>query len=164
MIYKFKKNNEIRSDQVRVILNGDNKGILSLKEALKLSVALGLDLIQISEKTDPPVCRVDDYGKFIFNLEKERKKHSKKEHEIRLKTCIDSHDLQIKEKSIIDFIKKGDKVKIVITYKGRSGKFFENDGMELAIKMLSNIKTILGIKNTQPKLSGRSISFLVEAE
>jgi len=115
-------NNQIRARKVRVIdTDGKQLGILDLSEALRISQERNLDLVQVTEKVDPPVCKIMDYGKYLYLQEKKKKKEKKGGvlKGIRISYNISPHDLETKVKMTEKFIKKGDKVKIELHLKGR---------------------------------------------
>jgi len=115
-------NNQIRARKVRVIdTDGKQLGILDLTEALRISQERNLDLVQVTEKVDPPVCKIMDYGKYLYLHEKKRKKEKKQGvlKGVRISYNISSHDLETKAKMVEKFLNKGDKVKIELRLKGR---------------------------------------------
>ena len=121
---KHKINDEIRTKEVRLIVTGAAPQVISTREALKIADDEGKDLILINETQDPPIARIEDYNKFLYNLEKmekERKRNSVKSElkEIKLSCDIADHDLEIKAKKAKEFLTDGDKVKCVIQLKGR---------------------------------------------
>ena len=121
---KHKINDEITSFEVRLIVSGAAPEIMKTKEALKLADEEGKDLILINENQEPPIAKIEDYGKFIYNIEKmlkEQKKNAVKSElrEIKLSCEISDHDLEIKAKKGKEFLQDGDKVKCVIQLKGR---------------------------------------------
>ena len=118
-------NREIRAPRVRLI-DEDKKqiGIVTIQEALEFAEKVNLDLVEISPNTDPPVCRILDYGKFLYSLQKkahEAQKQQRKVHikEIKFTPAIGEHDIDVKLKKIRQFIQDGDKVKVTIWLKGR---------------------------------------------
>lgn len=120
----FHVNDEIKltSELVRVIGNLDGSKVMTFDEAKKLAEANGLDLIEINSKVSPAIIRMDDYSKFLFDQKKIAKKNKQKVvqvKEIQLTTNIGLNDLETKVKKAIEFIKDGDKVKVVLTMKGR---------------------------------------------
>jgi len=121
----LKVNREIRAPKVRVISHtGEQIGVLSLFEALAKAEQEGLDLVEISPGSSPPVCKIINYGKFRYDQTKREKESKKSQHqvkvkEIKLKPNIDDHDLETKTKHAKDFITKGNKVKITCTFRGR---------------------------------------------
>ena len=118
-------NEQIRDKEVRLIdENGNQVGIVSSKEAQRLADERKLDLVKIAPTAKPPVCRIMDYGKYRFDQAKKEKEARKKQKvvdikELRLSPSIDTHDIQVKVKKAIEFLKDGDKVKITIRFRGR---------------------------------------------
>lgn len=120
-------NREIRARDVRLINeDGSNGGIIPLFRALGLAQDQGLDLILINQQTNPVVCKIGDVGKYKYDLQKRQKEQDKKLREnrvdikeVQLRPAIDQHDLSIKIKQIKEWIEDGDKVKIVIKFRGR---------------------------------------------
>ncbi|MFC1663850.1 translation initiation factor IF-3 [Patescibacteria group bacterium] len=122
----FKKtliNNQIRASQVRIIdETGKQLGIMLLEEALQTARGRNLDLIQVTEKAEPPVCKIMDYGKFLYQQKKKDKSIKKSQTElkgIRLGFGISPHDLEIRARQAEKFLKKGDKVRIEMKLRGR---------------------------------------------
>lgn len=132
-------------------------GIMGLSEALKIARERGLDLIQIVESAVPPVCRLGEYGKYKYELEKKEKLLKKKQKvieikEVRIRPQIGEHDLQIKMRNIRRFFEEGCKVKINIVFKGR-----EMEHQEIGGKILQRLESELGslfIVEQQPRLEG----------
>lgn len=116
-------NERIRAQQVRVIdESGKQIGILNLKEALKLARERHLDLVQVTEKVSPPVCKILDYGKYLYELKKKERGKTKKGGQIkgiRLGYGISEHDLQTRVSQAINFLEKGYKVRIEMKLRGR---------------------------------------------
>ncbi len=115
-------NNQIRVPQVRLIdENGKQLGIVSLEEALRLARERNLDLIQVTEKVDPPVCKIMEYGKYLYWLQKKEKgvKRGVEIKGIRLGFNISLHDLETRANQAEGFLKKGDRVKVEMILKGR---------------------------------------------
>ena len=120
-------NREIRSREVRLIdNNGQNLGIMNFFKALGMAEEQGLDLILINSQPNPPICKIGDVGKYKYDLQKRQKELDKKNRENRvdikeviLRPAIDSHDLEVKIKHIKEWISEGDKVKIIIKFRGR---------------------------------------------
>ncbi|MEA4972661.1 Translation initiation factor IF-3 [bioreactor metagenome] len=118
-------NEQIRDKEIRLISEtGEQLGIVSGKDAQKLADEKKLDLVKIAPSAKPPVCRIMDYGKFKFDQAKKEKEARKKQKivdtkELRLSPNIDEHDIQVKVKKAIEFLKDGDKVKVSIRFRGR---------------------------------------------
>lgn len=121
----MKVNREIRAPKVRVISHtGEQIGIISLHEALSRAEEEGLDLVEIVPGSNPPVCKIINFGKFRYDQTKREKESKKSQHqvkikEIKLKPNIDVHDLETKQRHARDFILKGNKVKITCMFRGR---------------------------------------------
>ncbi len=118
-------NDDIRAKEVRVIgADGEQVGILPLNDAKELAYDKGLDLVLISPQAEPPVCRVMDYGKYRFEKEKKQKEAKKKQQivkvkEIQLSCRIDTHDFETRANHARKFLEGGDKVKVIVRFKGR---------------------------------------------
>lgn len=121
----MKVNREIRASKVRVISNaGEQIGVLSLHEALAMAEAEGLDLVEIVPGSNPPVCKIINFGKFRYDQTKREKESKKSQHqvkvkEIKIKPNTDEHDLQTKTRHAREFLEKGNKVKVTCTFRGR---------------------------------------------
>lgn len=149
----FKKplvNNQIKSSQVRVIDEvGKQLGVFSLQEALNLAKERNLDLIQVTEKVEPPVCKIIDYGKYLYQLQKKEKKSKVKQSgelkEIRLGFAISLHDLETKATLAKKFLEKGERVKIEMILRGRE-KGFSEMGKEKVQQFLEILEKQIPIK------------------
>ena len=123
MIRKPFINNRIRAREVRVIDEaGRQLGVFSLQEALSLAQERNLDLIQVTEKVEPPVCKIGDYGKYLYSLQKKEKATKTKAGEIkgvRISFAISPHDLEIKARQAEKFLKKGYRVRVELILRGR---------------------------------------------
>ncbi len=158
-------NNEIKVKEVRLIdENGENRGIVSIAEALRIADDAGLDLIEISPQAVPPVCKVLDYGKYKYEVQK-RKNEAKKNQkvvnikELKLRPVIDTHDYEVKIKQAKKFLSQGDKVKFTMRFKGR--EMSANDmGKEILNKIIEDLDTI-GKVDSAPKLEGRQMMMLM---
>ncbi|MFC3926806.1 translation initiation factor IF-3 [Clostridium punense] len=121
----FMMNEDIREKEIRVIgADGEQLGILPTKEALKMAEEKELDLVAISPSANPPVCKIMDFGKFIYEQQKKDKEAKKKQKvitikEIRLSATIEEHDIEIKANNAKKFLVDGDKVKITVRFRGR---------------------------------------------
>ena len=158
-------NNEIKVKEDRLIdENGENRGIVSIAEALRIADDAGLDLIEISPQAVPPVCKVLDYGKYKYEVQK-RKNEAKKNQkvvnikELKLRPVIDTHDYEVKIKQAKKFLSQGDKVKFTMRFKGR--EMSANDmGKEILNKIIEDLDTI-GKVDSAPKLEGRQMMMLM---
>ena len=137
-------NEEIRVKEVRLIDDqGEQKGLVPIAEALEMAQTAGLDLVEVSPKAVPPVCKILDYGKYKFEQEKKLKESKKKQKlvkmkEIRMQPKIEKHDLEFKAKHVKEFLGEGNKVKVTIRFKGR-----ELAHTELGKKVLDNLLVLL---------------------
>lgn len=144
MIRPNRINNEIRAKEVRLSgMEGDQIGIVSLREALKQAMEAGVDLVEISPNAEPPVCRIMNYGKYLYEKSKSYKEQKKKQKiiqvkEIKFRPGTDKGDYQVKLRNLIRFLAEGDKVKITIRFRGR-----EMAHQQIGIDMLNRIKNDL---------------------
>ena len=141
---KNRINEEITAQEVRLIdIDGEQAGIQSLKDAQAMADAAGVDLVEISPNAEPPVCKVMDYGKFIFEKSKELKEQKKKQKQIQIKEIkfrpgTDEGDYQVKLRNLRKFLEAGDKAKITIRFRGR-----EMAHQELGLEILTRVKNDL---------------------
>jgi len=141
---KNRINEDITAKEVRLIdIDGEQAGIVSLKEAQAMADDAGVDLVEISPNAEPPVCKVMDYGKFIFEKSKELKEQKKKQKQIQVKEIkfrpgTDEGDYQVKLRNLRKFLEAGDKAKITIRFRGR-----EMAHQEIGIELLNRVKTDL---------------------
>ncbi len=154
-------NEQVRDKEVRLIdENGEQLGIMSSREAQKLADEKKLDLVKIAPTAKPPVCRIMDYGKYKFDQTKKEKEARKKQKtvdikELRLSPSIDTHDVQVKVKKAIEFLKNGDKVKISIRFRGR-----EIGHSKSSLVILENFAKDVeefGIIDKAPKMEAKSL-------
>ena len=142
---KLRVNEAIRVREVRLIDNeGNQKGVVPIDEAMRLAKEAGLDLVEIAPNSEPPACKILDYGKFMFDLEKKTRESKKKQKiillkEIRMQPRIEDHDLAFKTKHVKEFLDGGDKVKVTIRFRGR-----ELAHTELGKVVLDDLLTLLG--------------------
>ena len=120
-------NNFIRAKEVRVIDEESKQlGVMNIFEAIDLAKSKELDLIQVTEKVEPPVCRIGNYGKYLYSLQKKEKKIKPRGgdlKELRLTYNISPHDMEVRAKQAEKFLKDGDKVKVSLVLKGRQKAF-----------------------------------------
>lgn len=143
---------------------GEQKGIVSIAEALKAAEAVALDLVEIVANAEPPVCKIMDYNKHLFDLKQKQKDAKKKQHqvqvkEIKLRPGTDVGDYQVKLRSILRFLEEGDKVKITLRFRGR-----EMAHQELGLKQLQKIEgdvSEFGVIEQAPKMEGRQMGMLI---
>ena len=159
-------NEKIRATQVQVInSDGKNLGTLSTQEAINIAKQKGLDLIEISPKANPPVCKIIDIGKYKYDLQKKANKAKKKQKtvnlkEIKLRPVTEIHDYNFKIKNAQKFLSKGDKVKFTVLFKGREMQH-THLGHELMQRIINDTND-LGKVEVQPKFEGRQIIMIVQ--
>jgi translation initiation factor IF-3 len=161
-------NQEIRAKVIRVVgENVTNPGVMSIHEALKLADELELDLVEISPQADPPVCRIVDYQKFLYQQKKKQKEIKAKAvkvvvKELRFGPNTDDHDYNFKLKHAIEFLKEGSKVKAYVFFKGRAIIYKEQG--EILLLRLANDLEEFGKVEQLPKLEGKRMSILLTAK
>lgn len=160
---KFIRVNErIRVPQVRLIdTTGEQIGIIPTREALKIALDKGYDLVEISPTAKPPVCKIMNYGKYKYELNKKAKSSKKKQHvihlkEMRLRPKIEEHDYQFKLRHVREFLEKGHKVKVFVQFRGREMAHQEL-GHNILQRLEENLRD-LGIVEQKAKFEGRSLS------
>ena len=135
-------NDEIRNAQVQLIdQTGLNHGTVETAAAVKMALEAGMDLVEISPNTNPPVCKIMDYGKFKYSAQKKAAEARKKQKiveikEIKLRPMIDDHDYEVKMRAMQRFFEEGDKVKVTLRYRGR-----EMAHQEIGTKLLDKVKS-----------------------
>ncbi|MBQ7264533.1 MAG: translation initiation factor IF-3 [Firmicutes bacterium] len=158
-------NGQIRDKEVRLISDtGEQLGIVSAKDAQKIADDRGLDLVKISPQAKPPVCKIMDYSKYKFDLAKKEKDARKKQKtvelkEVRLTPNTDTHDVEVKVKNAVKFLKSGNKVKISIRFRGR-----ELSRQDIALKIMNDFADSIseyGVVDKAPKMEGRSMAMFV---
>lgn len=158
-------NEHIRDRELRVInTNGDQLGIMSRKDALAEAEKRNLDLVLISPKARPPVAKILDYGKYRYELQKKEKEARKKQKtmqvkEIRLSTFIEDHDINVKAKNAMKFLKEGDKVKVSLRFRGRE-RDHTAQGYEVMDKFAAAVSEVANVEK-KPKFEGRSLTMFV---
>ncbi|MBI3563117.1 MAG: translation initiation factor IF-3 [Gammaproteobacteria bacterium] len=154
-------NDEIRTAQVRVIgPDGQQLGVLPIDKAQQLAIEAEMDLVEIAPEAKPPVCRVMDYGKYLFELNKKKhaaKKNQKVIHikEIKFRPGTEEQDYQVKLRNLIKFLTNGDKAKVTLRFRGR-----ELAHMELGQKLLDRVEKDLepyGTVEQFPKMEGKQM-------
>ncbi len=158
-------NEEIRDKELRIIdSDGTQLGIMSLEEALELANERKLDLVNVAPNTKPPVCKILDYGKYRYEIQKKDKEAKKKQKviqvkEIRLSTFIEEHDLAVKANNAAKFLKEGDKVKVSLRFKGRE-KDYVNKG-QLVMNKFAEFISESGVVEKKPEFEGRSLIMIL---
>lgn len=156
-------NERIRSREVRLIDDkGQNHGIVETSKALQMAYDADLDLVLINPNQEPPVAKILNYGKYKYELEKRAKEAKKKQHtvdvkEIKMRYKIDTHDYQVRIKSLEKFIAQGNKVKVIIMLRGREMQH-SNLAFDLANRILADIENIPVTVEKKPMLEGRNVT------
>ncbi len=158
-------NEEIRDREVRLIdADGTMLGVMSAKDAQKLAISKNLDLVKIVPNALPPVCKIMDYGKSVFEQTKKEKEIRKNQKivglkEVRLSAKIEEHDFGFKVKNACKFLQDGDKVKASIKFRGREMKY-TSTGTDILAKFAEAVKEV-GTVEKQPKLEGRNMMMIL---
>ena len=156
-----KVNSDIKSNRVKVIgIDGSQLGQMPTNIAISKAQNQGYDLVEVSDKSNPPICKIMDYGKYQFDMRKQDRKNKSKNKvhlkEIRMKTVIADNDLTTKVKKCVDFLIKGDKVKISIQTHPR-----RHNDKQVALSILETIENVLlefGTLSSSPKQDGRFLN------
>ena len=162
---KLFMNEDIREREIRLIdTDGSMLGILPTKDAQKLAYSKNLDLVKIVPNAIPPVCKIIDYGKSVFEQTKKDKEVKKNQKvislkEVRLSATIEEHDFDFKVKNAYKFLQDGDKVKATIRFRGREMRYTLS-GQEVLVKFAEAVKDV-GTLEKQPKLEGRSMIMIL---
>lgn len=157
---QHKINEHIRAASVRVVGENIEPGVYSLREALAIAEQAGVDLVEISPNAEPPVCRVIDYSKFLYQLKKKQKEIKAKSvkvvvKEIRFGPQTDDHDFNFKLKHAKEFLSEGAKVRAYVFFKGRS-ILFKDQGSELLSRFVSELEEFAKVE-ALPKLEGKKM-------
>ena len=146
---------------------GENQGIVSISQALEMADSAELDLIEISPQATPPVCKILDYGKYKYEMQK-RKAEAKKNQkvvetkELKLRPMIETHDYEVKLKQAKKFLSEGNKVKFTMRYKGREMSA-NNMGKEILDRLLEDLEGLIKVDQA-PKLEGKQMMMIVSPE
>lgn len=143
---------------------GEQLGILSPRDALKIAVERGLDLVEVAPNAKPPVCRVMDYGKYKYEQSKKEREARKNQRiinikEVKLRPNIEDNDFMTKARNAIKFLESGDKVKVTIMFRGREITHPEL-GKELCLRLADLVKDIAKIEK-EPKVEGRNMTMVL---
>jgi translation initiation factor IF-3 len=160
-------NERIRAREIRVINEeGGQLGIMPPYEALKIARGQGLDLVEVAPTANPPVCRIINYGKYLYQLSKrqhEARKHQKSIElkEVKMRPRTSAHDFETKRNKVIEFLREGAKVKVTIMFRGR-----EMAHRDLGFKMMERLAeevSEVGMVETRPKIEGPNLSTIIAA-
>ena len=143
--------------------DGDHE-ILSAADAIKKANGMGLDLVEVAPQADPPVCRVLDYKKYVYEKKKKEKEAKKKQHtvdikELRFRPHTDDHDYDFKMKHAQEFLKDGNKVKATVQFRGRD-IIYSDKGRELLDRFAQDLSD-LGKMESKPSLEGKRMSVII---
>ncbi len=158
-------NEQINSPTVRLIdERGNQVGIVNKFEAIRRADEAGLDLVEVAAGASPPVCKILDYGKFKYEIQKKEAEARKKQKiiqvkEIKMRPGIDVHDYEVKMRSIRGFLDDGDKVKVTLRFRGREMAHQEL-GAKLLDRVQNDLKELAKVEQT-PKLEGRQMTMVV---
>ena len=159
-------NRKIRASEVQLITqDGDNIGVIPIGEALDRAREVGLDLIEVAPNLNPPVCKIIDYGKYKYELQKKASQAKKKQKiislkELKMRPSTDTHDYDFKMKNAKKFISKGDKVKFTIRFKGREMEYMKA-GYDLVDKIIEDTKDISKVEQ-KAKMEGRQMTLIIQ--
>tara|TARA_R100000789_G_scaffold63408_3_gene60164 strand:+ start:2153 stop:2782 length:630 start_codon:yes stop_codon:yes gene_type:complete len=158
-------NDRIRCDEIRLIgADGENVGLITPQRALEMAEEAGLDLVEISPSATPPVCKIMDFGKYKYEQQKREAEARKKQHiieikEIKFRPGTDTHDYDVKMRSVVKFLQGGDKVKITLRFRGRE-MAHQDLGRQLLERIADDIKEVGRVEN-MPKMEGRQMIMVI---
>ena len=157
-------NDQIRAREVRIVGDDIEPKVVPLREALRIADEMELDLVEISPNAVPPVCRIVDYSKFLYQLKKKQKEQKAKQvkidvKEIRFGPQTDDHDYNFKLKHAIGFLQDGDKVKAYVFFKGRS-ILFKEQGEEILARFAKDLEEY-GKQEKAPILEGKRMTIFI---
>lgn len=161
----MRRNEEIDAREIRVIgSDGEQVGVLSREAALQLAAASAMDLVEISPTAVPPVCRIMDFGKFLFEANKKAHAAKRKQKQIQVKEIkfrpgTDKGDYDIKMRNLIRFLEAGDKAKVTLRFRGRE-MAHQEIGVQLLQKVRQDLEAI-GIVEQFPRLEGRQMVMVI---
>lgn len=163
-----KVNDQIRSQEIRLIGDGGNQyGVVSIQEAMRISNEEGLDLVEVSPNAKPPVVKLIDYGKFKYEEQKKKSEAKKKQvivalKEIQFRPNIDTHDLDVKLKKAERFLGQGDKVKMIMQFRGRE-MAHAHVGKEKFKQIIATVIDFGAAVESEPKMMGNRIITIVSS-
>ena len=158
-------NERIRAPEIRLIgADGENVGVVSPDRALTLAEEAGLDLVEISPNATPPVCKIMDYGKFKYETQKKEAEARKNQKiieikEVKFRPGTDTHDYEVKMRSVLKFLEGGDKVKVTLRFRGRE-MAHQDLGRQLLERIAADVKDH-GKIESMPKLEGRQMVMMI---
>ena len=158
-------NGRIRAPEIRLIdADGENVGVVSPREAMRMADEAGLDLVEISPNANPPVCKIMDFGKFKYEQQKRESEARKKQKtievkEVKFRPNTDTHDYEVKMRNVFKFLENGDKVKVTLRFRGRE-MAHQNLGRELLERVAEDTKETGKVEN-MPKMEGRQMVMMI---
>ncbi len=162
---RVRRNEEIEATEVRVIdSEGEQAGVMGLMAAIDLAKGEGLDLVEVSPNAEPPVCRIMDFGKYLFEQNKKAQSAKRKQKQVHVKEIkfrpgTDEGDYQIKLRKLVDFLEDGDKTKVTLRFRGR-----EMAHKELGAQLLARVRDDLeeyGTVEQMPQMEGRQMIMVI---
>lgn len=149
-------------------IHNNTLGIVSIKEALEQAKELGLDLVEISPNAKPPVCKIMDYGKYLYKKSKSYKEQRKKQKvthvkEIKFRPSTEHGDYQVKIRKIIHFLKAGDKVKITLRFRGRE-LAHQDIGLKILYRVKMDLSNISNVEFFPAKIEGRQMIMILSSK
>ncbi|MDJ0748722.1 MAG: translation initiation factor IF-3 [Woeseiaceae bacterium] len=162
---RVRRNEEIEATEVRVIRSdGEQAGVMGIRAALEIAYDEGLDLVEVSPTADPPVCRIMDFGKYLFEQNKKHQSAKRKQKQVHVKEIkfrpgTDEGDYQIKLRKLVQFLEHGDKTKVTLRFRGR-----EMAHKELGAKLLARVRDDLeeyGSVEQMPQMEGRQMVMVI---
>ncbi|WP_128253623.1 translation initiation factor IF-3 [Falsirhodobacter deserti] len=160
-------NDRIRAPEIRLIgADGENVGVVTPARALAMAADAGLDLVEISPNAEPPVCKIMDFGKFKYEQQKREAEARKKQHvieikEVKFRPGTDTHDYDVKMRSVLRFLGEGDKVKVTLRFRGRE-MAHQQLGLELLNRVAADVaEAEAGKVEAMPKLEGRQMVMMI---
>jgi translation initiation factor IF-3 len=163
---KNRINDEITAKEVRLVgFEGEPLGVVSLQEAFNAAEAAGVDLVEISPNAEPPVCKVMDFGKFIFEKSKAQKEQKKKQKQIQIKEIkfrpgTDIGDYQVKLRNLTKFLEGGDKAKVTIRFRGRE-MAHQEIGIDLLNRIKADLEHIAVVESFPRRVEGRQMIMMM---
>ena len=158
-------NEDIRVPRVLLIdEHGEKQGVMPTGSALEAAQEAGLDLVEVSPNSDPPVCKILDYGKFKYEEQKKKNEAKKKQKvievkEIKLRPGIDDHDYDVKMRSMVKFVEEGDKVKVTMRFRGRE-LAHQDIGMGVLMRVRDDLDEIAKVEQF-PRMEGRQMTMVL---
>ena len=162
---RVRRNDEIEATEVRVIRsNGEKAGVMGLPAAIEIAKDEGLDLVEVSPMADPPVCRIMDFGKYLFEQSKKSQSARRKQKQVHVKEIkfrpgTDEGDYRIKLRKLVQFLENGDKTKVTLRFRGR-----EMAHKELGANLLARVRDDLeeyGSVEQMPQMEGRQMVMVI---